>query len=296
MSKGSFVVGLSIAVLLLPSLAAARSIERIRVAGPGVTSAFPRKISVKLLSPPSYRRQSHARAKGSWVGPQYWASGKRDLGGNTSIQWKVAFKVWRSSTKAAALAAPTHGWPLDKKNVISVPHYVGKKVVGTIRGYYVLTQAPEPNDASYQAVVAFPLGPRALSIVTFDLAQPATDSAGQWGNYLVAGLDLPSIWNRGQAFWALSGVRLLGNLPPTMVVASASGHVVRGSVSDAFHHPVLHVPVWLQRRVGARWQRLRTTKTSLRGSFSVHSGQRGVYRAVAVFRGKRVVSRTVYVS
>jgi hypothetical protein len=280
--------------LVIPSLAAAQSVERVRVSGPGVTPAFPRGISLELASPPDYARRSAGGAQGSWGGPDYWASGKRDLGGKASIRWSVSFTTSAAIPKTIALQSPTHGWPLDKKDFFSIPHYVGKRTVGTILGYYVITRAPAPEDASYEAVLVFPLAPKALAIVRFELTDPATDSAGEWGSYLVGGFDLPSIWNRGQALWALSGVRLRGNLPPTRVSLAATGRVLHGSVADAFRHPVLGVLLTLQRRIGSSWRTLASTKSDTRGLFSIRVGH-GTYRAVTSSRGKTVVSPTVSV-
>lgn len=295
MLKGSWLALAALLVLLVPPLAGASSVERVRVAGPGVTSAFPRGISLTLTSPPDYRRRSADLTRGTWAGPDYWATGDQSKRGTTSIAWSVDFQARPGTAKALALAAPRHQWPVDKKDPIAVPHYVGRRVVGTILGFYVITRAPAPNDASYEAAIAFPVAPKAFSVVRFDLVDPAGDSSGDWGNYLVNGQDLPSIWNRGQAFWALSGVRLLGNLPPARIVLSDSGRVVRGSVSDAFYHPVLGLPVSIEREIGTTWKALTRARTDTKGQFSLRVPARGSYRAVAVTSSKRVLSRALYV-
>jgi hypothetical protein len=282
-------------LLGVPSLAAAQSVERVRVAGSGVSPAFPRGVSLALVSPAEYVRKAVAGAQGSWIGPDYWATGNRAQSGKASIQWSVSFDDHAGNYKAAALSAPKHGWPLDKKDPISVPHYVGRRVVGTIPGYYVITHGPAPDDASYDGAVAFPVAPRAFAIVRFQVLDPASDSAGAAGSYLVKGSIIPSFWNRGQIFWAFSGVRLVGNLPPTRVslAVGRNRHRLAGSVADAFRNPVLGVPVRLERNVRGSWRRLTATRTNGRGSFSIRV-RRGVYRAVAVFRGKRTVSPTVF--
>jgi hypothetical protein len=295
MFRGSFVALAAVAVLLVPPLAGASAVERVRVAGPGVTSAFPPGISLILNSPADYTRRSVDLTSGTWSGPAYWATGDQSKRGTTSIKWSVDFQARSGTAQAIALAAPKHGWPLDKKDPIAVPHYVGKRVVGTILGFYAITRAPAPNDASFEAAIAFPVAPRAFSVVRFELTDPPGDSSGQWGNYLVNGLDPPSIWNRGQAFWALSGVRLLGNLPPTRIVLTDSGRTLTGTVSDAFYHPVLGLPVSIQRQVGSSWKPLATARTDTKGEFSVRVPSRGAYRAVAKSKTKRVLSRALYV-
>jgi hypothetical protein len=296
MLRGSLLALAAFAALLAPALAGASAVERVRVAGPGVTSAFPRGISLELASPPAYARRSVDLTRGTWAGPQYWASGDQSNRGTTSIAWSVDFQARRGTAQAVVLAAPKHRWPLDKKDPIAVPHYVGRQIVGTILGYYVITHEPAPDDASYEAAIAFPVAPKAFSVVRFELGGPPGDSAGQAGDYLVNGFDPPSIWNRGQAFWALSGVRLLGNLPPVRIVLADSGRTVNGVVSDAFYHPVLGLPVSIERRVGTSWRAVATARTDKKGEFSLRVPARGSYRAAAKSSTKRVLSRALFVS
>ena len=293
MSKGSFAVLAAVAALVLPALAGASSIERVRVAGAGVTAAFPRAIALQLAAPSAYVRATAGATEGRWTGPDYWASGDATKRGKTSIRWSVAFTSTGGSARTVALGAATHSWPVDKKDPLSVPHYVGKRPVGTILGYYAITHAPAPADASYEAVLAFPVAPRAFSIVRFQLSEPAGNSAAAAGSYLVNGTETASHWNRGQAFWAVSGVRLLGNLPPTRIDLARAGRVLHGNVADAFRHPVLRVPVAVEHRVGASWRVATRVKTNERGEFVVRTSGRGVYRAVAVSRGRAVASPLV---
>jgi len=293
MSKGSFAVFAAVAALVLPGLAGASSIERVRVSGPGVTSAFPRGLSLQLTAPSAYVRATAGATEGRWTGPDYWASGDPSKRGKTSIRWSVAFTASSGSARTIALGSATHNWPLDKKDPLSVPHYVGKRAVGTILGYYAITHAPAPADASYEAVLAFPVAPKAYSIVRFQLVQPAAESAGDAGTFVVNGTETASHWNRGQAFWALSGVRLVGNLPPTRITLVRAGRALRGTVADTFRHPVLRVPVAVERRLGASWRVVTRVKTNERGEFTVKTGGRGVYRAVAVSRGHSVASPLV---
>lgn len=282
-------------MLLVPGLASASSVERVRIAGPGVTSAFPRGVSLELSSPPAYSRASVAVDAGRWVGPQYWATGKPEERGNASIRWSVDFEARPGPAKTVVLASSSHSWPVDKKDPIAIPHTIGKRVVGTILGYYAITRAPAPEDASYEADLAFPVGPQAFSIIRFELLDPSRDSAGEFGNFLVGGLDLPSIWNRGQAFWALSGVRVVGNLPPTRIELTVARHTIRGVVSDAFHHPVIGLPVSFQHREGDSWRPVTSVRTDVKGGVSVRVPSNGDYRAVASSRSSRVASRAVYV-
>jgi hypothetical protein len=295
MARGSIVAFAAAAALLVPPLAGASSVERVRVAGPGVTSAFPRGVSLELSSPPAYARASAAADEGRWVGPAYWATGNPNERGTSSIRWSVDFQATPGTAKSVVLASSAHSWPVEKKDPIAIPHYIGKRVVGTILGFYAISHGPAPNDASYEADLAFPVAPKAFSVVRFDLLDPPADSAGEFGDYLVGGLDLPSIWNRGQAFWALSGVSLVGNLPATRIELSVSRRAISGYVSDAFHHPVIGLPVSLQHREGDSWRPLTSRRTNRKGEISVRGLAVGDYRAVASARTGKVVSRAVYV-
>lgn len=295
MSRGSFAALAALVALLAPPFAGALSVERVRVAGPGVTSAFPRGISLELSSPPAYARASAAADEGRWAGPEYWATGDAGKRGTSSIRWSVDFQARPGTAKAVVLSSSTHGWPVEKKDPIAIPHYIGKRIVGTILGFYAITRSPASNGAAYEADLAFPVAPRAFSVVRFDLVDPATDSAGEFGNYLVGGLDLASIWNRGQAFWALSGVSLVGNLPATRIELSVTRRAVSGYVSDAFHHPVIGLPVSFQRREGDSWRPLTSQRTNGKGEIALHGLARGNYRAVATSRSGNVVSRAVFV-
>ncbi len=116
--RGSLVAFAALAALVVSPLAAATSVERVRVAGPGVTAAFPRGISLELTSPPEYRRGSVSadRTSGRWLGPEYWASGDTSKRGTTSIRWSVDFQGraragtgGRARRTAARLAAGQEG-------------------------------------------------------------------------------------------------------------------------------------------------------------------------------------------
>ena len=172
--RGSLVAFAALAALVVSPLATATSVERVRVAGPGVTAAFPRAISLELTSPPEYRRGSVSveHTSGRWLGPEYWASGDTSKRGTSSIRWSVDFQGRGGPAQAVALAGPRHGWPLDKKDPIAVPHVVGKRIVGTILGYYAITRAPVPNDASFEAAIAFPVGPKAFTVARFSSPIP----------------------------------------------------------------------------------------------------------------------------
>jgi hypothetical protein len=277
----------------LPAAASTASAhERVAVAGPGVTSVFPKGVSIELNSPPSYTSQAVNGSAGTWVGPEYWASENRNRGGHTSIQWNVRFVHGFKSPRPAAWAGLKMGWPYLRKDPIAVPHIVGGRVVGTIFGYTVLTRGEGDQDASYEGAIAFPLARRAYARVRFVLDQPPSDSAGSAGSWLVRGQVSPSAWEHGQVFWAFSGARLVGRLPPKKVFVGATGSVLRGRVHDYFQHPVPGARLVLERRAGSGWSVAATSRTNRRGRFSI-AATKGRYRVHASAAGSGANSRIV---
>ena len=155
---------LSGVLVVLPAAASSMSaVERVAVAGPGVTRAFPKGVSIELHAPPTYTSQTFNGTYGSWLGPPYWATENRNVGGHTSIQWNVRFVHGAKSARAAAWAGLKLGWPYLRKDPIAVPHVAAGHVIGTIDGYTVLTRGTGPNDASYEGSMAFPVAPRAYA-------------------------------------------------------------------------------------------------------------------------------------
>src|SRR5437660_3829820 len=159
---------LSGVLVVLPAAASSMSaVERVAVAGPGVTRAFPKGVSIELHAPPTYTSQTFNGTYGSWLGPPYWATENRNVGGHTSIQWNVRFVHGAKSARAAAWAGLKLGWPYLRKDPIAVPHVAAGHVIGTIDGYTVLTRGTGPNDASYEGSMAFPVAPRAYARLRF---------------------------------------------------------------------------------------------------------------------------------
>ena len=122
-----------------------------------------------------------------------------------------------------------------------------------------------------------------------------SDDAGAAGTYFVKGVPA-SIWNRGQAFWVLTGIELRGPLPPTRVSAEVAGggRVVRGQVTDAFRHPVPRAQVRLQRRAGSAWRTVASTRSGPNGAYVLRGiATRGRYRSVATAGSAAVRSSAI---
>lgn len=272
------------------------AVERVVVAGPGVTRAFPKGVAIELNAPPSYRSDTANGTSGTWLGPGYWASGNRKLGGHTSIQWSVSFVHGFKSPRQAAWAALKEGWPYLRKDPVGVPHIAGGRVIGTIFGYTVLTRGEGANDASYEGSMAFPLGRRAYVQLRFVLDQPPSDSAGSAGTWLVNGQVSPSAWEHGQVFWAFSGARLAGRLPPKKVLVGVRDSIVHGRVHDYFKHPVPGARVTLQKHSRSGWVPVRSSKANRHGRFSLEATPKARYRVRATAAGRSAKSRPVVVT
>lgn len=280
--------------LVLPASAASKSVERVRVAALSPPAAVPAGITLELSSPPDYTRGAAGGAEGTWIGPHYQASGDPSLGGNVSMRWSVAFDDTSKSAKAAAIAGPTRGWPYLRKDPIGIPHAVGKHVIGTINGFAYITHGEGSFDASYEAVLAVPVARTAFAMIRFELDDPPSDTASDESEFIVNGLVAPSVWNGGQIFWALSGVRLIGNLPPSRIRLHASRHsALRGDVIDVFRNPLAKARIVVERRVDKRWSSVASVRTSFNGTYVVNKLQRGLYRTVATLSGVSARSSAV---
>src|ERR1700694_5377779 len=285
MRRRMLLVGLIMGLAALAAwseIAGAQSVERIQISDSARRAhGLPPGLVVELVSPPDYNRQSVSGDSGSWQGPRWEERGNPGNAGYFSVDWNVSFEEGQGDPATVALAHVRHtSWQRDQKEGFSVAHVVGNRVVGSMRGYYVL-MTPAGGDARFEAVLAFPLDVNLNAIVHLDLLEPASDS------YLVNGSIVGSTWNRGQAFVALSGVRLQGNLPPKIVSAHAfeKGRVVKVKVVDRFLDAVLGAPVALERQAGGSWNRVSHGKTSQRGSYSLQPGRRGVYRVTVRMAG-----------
>jgi hypothetical protein len=293
----ALLAALSSVLITLPAAASSTAaVVRVAVAGPGVTPAFPRGISIELHAPPSYTKSATAGSSGTWLGPEYWASDNVSLRGRTSIQWAVGFVHGSKSVRQVASAGLKMGWPLLRRDPIAVPHIAAGNVIGTIFGWAVLTRGKGSHDASYEGSMAFPVARRAYARLRFVLDRPPSDAAGSAGEWLVNGQVSPSAWEPGQVFWAYSGARLLGRLPPKKVLIGVQHREVHGFVHDYFTDPVPGARVTLERHSRTGWSRVATSRANPRGRFSITAAPKAVYRVRASAAGSSANSRAVAVA
>jgi hypothetical protein len=260
------VVALSVA-----QFAPGQAIERVRVDRP--SAALPDSLYLLVGSPDEYARVAFNGTSGSWIGPLYWRPDYPEGKNNATIDWEVGFDERPLATERIALANLTRDWTEDQRAGISIEHVVGRRVVGTIPGFFVLQV--ERRSAPSEVVVAFPVAPKLHVFVRFLLLRPESDA------YVVKGSMLASSWNRGQALLAMSRTRLEGNLPPALVTARPRRKgVLGGFVVDFHRHAVVAVPAVLERRAGSGWRRISSVKTNRLGGYRFRV-KPGAYRVRA---------------
>ena len=184
------------------------------------------------------------------MGPGYAPLGAPNPWGNAAIDWQVGYDSRPLDTERVALANLTRDWQEDQRAGASILHVVGGRVVGDIPGFFVLQV--ERRSAPSELVVAFRLSRDLHAYVRFLLTRPESN------DFYVNGSILASSWNRGQSFVAMSRVRLEGNLPPSLVSIRArrGRRVVSWFALDFVRHPVVGIPVVLERRTGSAWRRI----------------------------------------
>lgn len=264
-------VGIALSVA---QLAPGQSIDRVRVAPNPPVASVPPGLFIVVGSPDAYSRVSASAGRGSWVGPGYAPRGAPNPWGNVAIDWEVGYDTRQLDTERVALANLTRDWQEDQRAGASIPHVVGGRIVGEVPGFFVLQVVRQSAPA--ELVVAFPLSRDVHAYVRFLLLRPESN------DFYVNGSIIASSWNRGQAFVAMSRVRLEGNLPPSLVSIRArrGGRVVSGFALDFARHPVVRIPVVLERRSGRGWRRVATTRTTRIGGYTFRVAP-GTYRARA---------------
>jgi hypothetical protein len=247
-----------VAALSVAQFAPGQAIERVRVERP--STPLPASLYLIVGSPDEYSRVAFNGTSGRWIGPLYWPPEYPEARNNAIIDWEVGFDDRALATERIALANLTRDWTEDQRAGVSIDHLVGRRVVGTIEGFFVLQV--ERRSAPSELVVAFRIAPNLHAFVRFLLPRPESDA------YAVKGSILASSWNRGQALLAMSRVRLEGNLPPALVTARPRRKRLAGFVVDFHRHAVVGIPAVLERRVGSRWRRLASVRTNRLGGYS----------------------------
>jgi hypothetical protein len=267
-----------VTALSVAQFAPGQAIERVRVGS--TPSPLPANLYLLLRSPNEYRRV----AAGSWAGPPYWLPGNPSIRNTATMTWQIGFDTRPFNTERIALSNLSRDWTEDQRAGVSVDHVVGRRVVGTIPGFFILQV--ERRSAPTELVLAFPISPRLHTWIRFLLERPENDT------FYVKGSILASSWNRGQALLAMSRVRLEGNLPPSLVTARPRPNGLGGFVVDFHRHAVVGVRAVLERRSGSGWRRISSVKTTRIGGYSFKV-KPGSYRVRATLGRFSATSRAV---
>jgi hypothetical protein len=261
-----------VTALSVAQFAPGQAIERVRVGN--TPSPLPANLFLLLRSPNEYSRA----AAGSWAGPPYWLPDNPSVRNTATMTWQIGFDTRPFNTERIALANLSHDWTEDQRAGVSVDHVVGRRVVGTIPGFFILQVVR--RSAPAELVLAFPIAPRLHTWIRFLLERPENDT------FYVKGSILASSWNRGQALLAMSRVRLEGNLPPALVTARPRRKgLIGGFVVDFHRHAVVGVRAVLERRSGSGWRRLASVRTTRNGGYSFKV-EPGSYRVRATLAGR----------
>jgi hypothetical protein len=269
---------MTMAALAAAAAAWAGDVQTFQVAAAGqpATAAFAPDVTLTIESPAGYVAQS----PGTWAGPAAQT-------GTATMGWAVTFRDRAADPATSAAAANTNGWPLDQKYGISIPLFVGGRLVGTLPGYAVITQSGGDAKARFEASLSVPLGVDAQAIVHYTTPTPASDAN------LVNGM-LASTWNRGQILQALSLVRVHGNLPPKTISIRFDPRrgQLFGKVIDPFFNPLVGVQVIQQRWNGTGWRKVSVTRTKPDGTYRV-AASAGRVRTVVVSGATSLASAEV---
>lgn len=279
------------AVAWAAQLAGAGVVERIRVTSPVPGSSLPPGLVIELSSPAEYTRATLSGMGGTWSGPLFQARNDPNNGGASMIDWRLTFDTAPAQNPEQVVVRHVRNtnWRRDQRGGVSIPRVVGNRVIGTILAdSYLMT--PGGLDARFEAVLAFQLDDNLHAVVSLDLREPASDE------FVVKQSIAASTWNRGQAFLALTGIRLRGNLAPKVVSVRSldRGRELRGRVVDRLLDPVVGTPIALElRRAGGSWVRVARGKTNQRGFYTLTTGRRGAYRVSADMAGFKAESRPI---
>ena len=264
-------------------VALAQEVDRVQVGGSNTTRGFSTALFVMVTTLPDFRRTGFDGNSGGWEGPVCDFAPNPRLSGPISVSWAVGF-VKTPTAEQAGREALTFEWTTIESGPLEVPHFVGGRQVGTLPGFFVLTDS-RGQTGYHESGLGIPLG------------RGVYGSVGFWsrGNALectVRGMPVAS-WHRDTARSALRQVRIEGNLPPARVSARARAGRVSGSVSDSFGHPGAAVTVRLEKRSGRRWRTVRSGRTAGTGTYSLRTRGRGTYRVVATLAGTSARSAAV---
>ena len=274
-ARHALLLGVLTCLVALPAASAATA-DRVQVGRPGqnATAGFPLALFTSVTLLPDYRLLGRFDGESrNWQGPN-WSDGS--LGGRTTLDWQVTFAPAGSAAAMARNALGGLAWPVAERPRVQVPHFVGKRKVGSIPAVTLLMKAPGDNNAQYESVLAFPLCRGVFAAAKFSLLNPGSEYASDPSvPFLVKGVPTKQ-WNHDRALAALGRVKLEGYLPPGRVTARAAGRSVTGAVRDCRGDAMAGVPLRLLRGSAT----VARTRAAANGTYRLAAPGPGTYRVV----------------
>jgi hypothetical protein len=276
MSSGWRWLAVVMAALALVATAGAQVISRapVGVSGRNATQGYVSTLFVQLSSPAAYGGKQKDIDTGDWTGPHWQSSSVSDRNGNALIHWRVEFDNHIGSAAAAAKGALVQGWPALGGGAISVPHLIGSRKIGVIKGTYTLTRDPTEH-AQFEAGVGFPLCKGLFVGVGL-----FSDKPDQQTDVVKGTPGAAPDWNKAQITASVAGVAVQGNLPPGRIAARAAGGAVVGTALDCQGQPYALAKIALQDSGG---RTVSSGKTDLKGGFRLRAAGKGTFRVVVAY-------------
>ena len=261
--------------------------DKVRIGGSNTTRLFSAASFVAVTSPAELdTRTGFDGDSGGWQGPQCDVASSPTLSGPVSMTWDVGFYDDVAGPEQAARKVLTFDWTVVEQGSLAVRHVVAGRPVGTIPGFFVVTDA-RSQTGYHESGLGIRIGRGVHAAAEFwsrGNALPCTVRSS-------AGPVPVETWHRSKTREAVGLVQVEGNLPPARVIARAVGTRVSGRVADSFGHPDAAAAVRLERRSGRRWRAVASARTRADGTYAIRSRARGTLRVVATVARASAASR-----
>jgi hypothetical protein len=251
------------------------------------------EVTFSFTAPPGYRVIG-GRGYENWEGP-LWKSSVTGSEDESNLHFDVHPDYsTRSAVRAAQSKIGTDMGGIPTKQVaagpIEVPHIVGGRKVGVIKGFFVIRQATqEQYEGWFEAALAVSLG-KGYPIPAADVDTTSPDSDA---SKTIKGM-LPSQWNRQVVEQGLRGIAVEGNLAPARLSVRVLGRRVVGQAADVLGHPVVGAKVTLAKPGGRACCSTKTTATGRYTLVVPASAGTGTF-VVSVSVAEAVAKKTVTV-
>jgi hypothetical protein len=268
------------------AVAAAAVTDKVAIGGSNTTLDFSSASFVVVTSPPELdTRTGFDGNSGGWQGPRC-ETGNVPRSPLVTMTWSVGYHDDVGGPEQAARKGLTFDWTTVEQGPIAVRHVVAGRRVGTLPGFFVVTDA-RSQTGYHESAVGIRIGRGVHAAAAFWSRGNALDCTVQ----STQGPIPVATWHRTKAREAVGLVEVEGNLPPARVTARSTRVGAAGRVTDSFGHPDAQATVRLERRSGSRWRRVASARTGVNGTYSIASRARGRLRVVAAVGRATATSR-----